>query len=157
MRRIELGNIGKPSGMDGGLKFRGEPAILELDRVYLDGLGYRAIEDVRVQNDELVLYLVGVDTREAAEKLVGLKVLADEGEMPELEEGYFYLYQLVGLKVLVGGQLFGEVSGVQDVAAQDLLEIRDSTGKTHLVPLQAPYVRVEGDGVYIEPIPGLFE
>lgn len=157
MRRIELGSIGKPSGMDGAVKFRGELAIFELERVYLDGLGYRAIEDVLDQNGETVLYLVGVDTREAAEKLVGLKVFADEAEMPELEEGYVYYYQLVGRKVFVGEQLFGEVSQVQEITAQDLLEVRDAKGKKHLIPLQAPYVRVEEDGIYVEPIGGLFD
>jgi 16S rRNA processing protein RimM len=157
MRRIELGLIGKPSGMNGGLKFRGEPVILELERVYLDGPGYRAIEDVFEQNSELILFLAGVDSRETAEGLVGLKVYADEAEMPQLEEGYHYYFQLVGRKVFVDGDLFGEVSDVQDVSAQDLLEIRDSKGKKHLIPLQASYVRVEDDGVYIEPIEGLFE
>lgn len=29
--------------------------------------------------------------------------------------------------------------------------------RERLVPLQAPYVRVEAEGIHVEPIPGLFD
>jgi len=33
--------------------------------------------------------------------------------------------------------------------------LRDRTER--LIPLQAPYVRVEAEGIFVEPIPGLFD
>jgi len=41
--------------MAGGLKFRGEAVIFDLERVYLEGLGYRAVEAVEEQGKEIVL------------------------------------------------------------------------------------------------------
>ncbi|HEU4740805.1 MAG TPA: ribosome maturation factor RimM [Meiothermus sp.] len=163
MRRIEVGRIGSPYALEGGLKFRGEPWVEDLQRIYLQDLGYRTIEEAYWINEELVLHLNGVEDRTDAEALVGLLVYADESDLPRLEEGFFYYYQLVGRPVFVDGQPFGEVAEVQEAGAQDLLVIKRSgtslraSSKTYLVPFQAPYVAVKDEGIYIEAIPGLFE
>jgi 16S rRNA processing protein RimM len=162
MRRIEIGRMGKSYGMDGGLKFRGEPVVLDLEKVYLEGLGYRAIEDIEVLNNEMVLYLSGVQNRQEAERLAGLRVYADRDDLPKLEEGEYYYFELIGRAVFVDGKPFGEVVDVQD-GVQDLLIIKAkgvslrAQSKTYMVPLQAPYVRVEAEGIYIEAVPGLLE
>lgn len=161
MRRIEIGRVGKAYGMTGGLKFRGETVVFDLERVYLEGLGYRAVEEVEEQGNEMVLYLSGVDSRQEAERLAGLRVYADQEDLPPLEEGEFYYFELIGRPVFVDGKPFGEVVDVEG-GAQERLVIKASgaslraKSKTYLVPFQAPYVRVEADGIYIEAIPGLF-
>lgn len=162
MRRIEIGRIGKPYGMEGGLKFRGEVVVFDLDKVYLEGLGYRVIEEIEELGNELVVYLSGVQNRAEAERLAGLRVYADQDDLPELEEGEYYYFELVGRPVFVDGKPFGEVVNVED-GVQDRLVIKAkgtslrAQSKTYLVPLQAPYVKIEADGIYIEAIPGLFE
>ncbi|ADH64142.1 16S rRNA processing protein RimM [Allomeiothermus silvanus DSM 9946] len=163
MRRIEVGRIGSPYGLKGGFKFRGEPWVEDLPRIYLQDLGYRTIEEAYWVGEELVLHLSGVKHRTDAEALVGLLVYADEGDLPELEEGSFYYYQLLGRTVFVDGEPFGEVAEVQEAAAQDLLVIKRfgtslrALSRTYLVPFQAPYVVVKDDGIHIEAIPGLFD
>ncbi len=162
MRRVEIGRVGKPYGLVGGLKFRGEPVIFELEKVYLEGLGYRVIEEVEELNNEIVLYLSSVPNRNEAERLAGLRVYADRDDLPELEEGAYYYFELMGQPVWVDGRPFGEVVDVED-GVQDLLIIKASgsslraQSKTYMVPLQAPYVRVEADGIHIDAIPGLFD
>ncbi|PZA08351.1 MULTISPECIES: ribosome maturation factor RimM [unclassified Meiothermus] len=163
MRRIEVGRVGSPYGLEGGFKFRGEPWVADLPRIYLQGLGYRNLEEAYWVGEELVLHLSGVEDRTDAEALVGLAVYVDEGDLPELEEGSFYYYQLVGRKVFVDGAPFGEVVEVQEAGAQDLLVVKRfgtslrARSKTYLVPFQAPYVTVRDDGIHIEAIPGLFD
>ncbi len=162
MRRIEIGRIGKPYGMEGGLKFRGEAVVFDLEKVYLEGLGYRLIEEIEELGNELVVYLAGVQIRAEAERLAGLRVYADQDDLPELEEGEYYYFELVGRPVFVDGKPFGEVVDVED-GVQDRLVIKArgtslrAQSKTYLVPLQAPYVKIEADGIYIEAIPGLFD
>ncbi len=162
-KRVEIGRLGKPYGLEGDLKFRGEPVIEELEKVYLEGLGYRLLEEIYSLNNETVIHLSGVDSRDEAERVSTLRVYADESELPELEAGAHYYFQLIGKPVFVDGQPFGEVADIEDAGAQDLLVIRQSgtslraQNKTHLVPLQAPYVRLEASGIYIEPIPGLLD
>ncbi|WP_027876256.1 ribosome maturation factor RimM [Meiothermus cerbereus] len=162
MRRIEIGRIGKAYGMAGGLKFRGEPVIFDLERIYLEGLGYRAVEEIEEQGNEMVLYLAGVESRPEAERLAGLRVYADQEDLPALEEGEYYYFELIGRPVFVDGQPFGEVVDVEDGAQERLIiKARGASlraqSKTYMVPFQAPYVRVEADGIYIEAIPGLLE
>ncbi|GEM85004.1 MAG: ribosome maturation factor RimM [Meiothermus sp.] len=162
MRRIEIGRIGKAYGMAGGLKFRGEPVVYDLERVYLEGLGYRAIEEIEELGNELVVYLSGVQNRQEAEQLAGLRVYADQDDLPKLEEGEYYYFELMGRPVFVDGRPFGEVVDVEDGAQERLVIKAKGTSlraqsKTYLVPLQAPYVKIEADGIHIEAIPGLLE
>lgn len=162
MRRIEIGRIGKAYGMAGGLKFRGEPVIFDLERIYLEGLGYRAIEEIEEHSGEIVLFLTGVEGRQEAEQLVGLRVYADQADLPPLEEGEYYYFELIGRPVFVDGQPFGEVVDIEDGAQERLIiKARGASlraqSKTYMVPFQAPYVKVEADGIYIEAIPGLFD
>ncbi|GIW24638.1 ribosome maturation factor RimM [Meiothermus sp.] len=162
MQRIEIGRIGKAYGMAGGLKFRGEAVVFDLERVYLEGLGYRAIEAIEEQGNEMVLFLSGVHSRQEAEQLAGLRVYADQDDLPELEEGEYYYFELIGKPVFVDGKPFGEVVDVEDGAQERLIIKAKGTSlraqhQTYQVPFQAPYVRVEAEGIYIEAIPGLFE
>ncbi|AEB12255.1 ribosome maturation factor RimM [Marinithermus hydrothermalis] len=159
MSRILIGRLGKPYALSGGIRFRteGEVGLLEhLDRVWIEGKGYRSIEGVEEVGGDLILYLAGVTNRTLAEELVGLAVYADEAALPPLEEGVYYYFQLVGRRVFVRGEAFGEVAEVRDTGAQDVLVIRKGL-REYLVPLQAPYVEVRADGIHVDPIPGLLE
>ncbi|GGN05401.1 ribosome maturation factor RimM [Thermus composti] len=162
MRLVEIGRFGAPYALRGGLKFRGEGVIAHLERVYVEGLGFRAVEDLYTVAGDLVVHLAGVTTRELAEPLVGLRVYAQVEDLPPLEEGRYYYFALIGLPVYVGGKKVGEVVDILDTGAQDVLIIRGVGERLRdraerLVPLQAPYVRLEGEAIHVEPIPGLFE
>ncbi|AEV16141.1 Ribosome maturation factor rimM [Thermus sp. CCB_US3_UF1] len=162
MRLVEIGRFGAPYALQGGLKFRGEPVVLHLERVYVEGHGWRAVEDLYPVGDELVVHLAGVSTRELAEALVGLRVYAQVEDLPPLEEGQYYYFALMGLPVYVEGRQVGEVVDILDAGAQDVLVVRGVGERLRdqaerLIPLQAPYVRVEEEGIHVEPIPGLFD
>ncbi|MGQ9510560.1 MAG: ribosome maturation factor RimM [Thermaceae bacterium] len=161
-RLVEIGRLGSPYALAGGVRFRGEEVILKLDRVYLEGHGFRAIQDVFWVGSELVVQFAGVKDRGMAEALVGLRVYVLEEELPPLEEGRFYYFRLLGLPVQVGEALLGRVVDILDTGAQDVLvvegegpRLRDQTRR--LIPLQAPYVQVEEDRILVEPIPGLLD
>ncbi|RIH85768.1 Ribosome maturation factor RimM [Calidithermus terrae] len=156
MKRVQVGRLGSAYGLGGAVKFRGEPLVAGLERVYIEGIGYRAVEEAYYLGEELVLELAGVGTVEAARALAGRAVLADPEELPELEEGQFYYFQLIGLPVLVNGEPVGEVVDVDDAGAQDVLVVQAGT-KRHLIPLQAPYVKASASRIEVEPIPGLLD
>ena len=161
-RLVEIGRFGAPYALAGGLKFRGEPVVAHLTRIYVEGHGWRAVEDLYQVGEELVVHLAGVSTRELAEALVGLRVYAEVADLPPLEEGQYYYFALIGLPVYVEGQKVGEVADILDAGAQDVLVIRGVGERLRdraerLVPLQAPYVQVEAEGIHVEPIPGLFD
>jgi 16S rRNA processing protein RimM len=158
--RVRIGVLGRPYGLKGGLKLRTEaaPEVLgALDRLYLEGRGWRAVARLDWVGSEPVVYLVGVQDRSAAEPLVGTPVFALASELPALPEGSYYYFELVGRPVFLEGEPFGEVVEVLEAGAQDLLKVRRGL-REYLVPLQAPYVAVEEGAIRIEGAPeGLFE
>ncbi len=157
--RVRLGQLGRPYGLAGALKLKTEadPAVLMgLEKVYLEGRGDRAVREVRRVGSDWVIVLVGVSDRSAAEDLVGLAVYVDRDALPRLESGVWYYFELVGKPVYVFEKPFGEVKEVREAGAQDLLVVARGL-RTYLVPLQAPYVSVREEGIFVEPPPGLFE
>ncbi len=162
MRLVEIGRLGAPYALGGGVRFRGEEVIAHLSRVYVEGQGWRAVEGLRRVGKDLILHLAGVKTRDLAEALVGLRVYALAEDLPPLEEGRYYYFALLGLPVFIGERQVGEVVDILDTGAQDLLVVRGVGERlrdraTRLLPLQAPYVRVEEGRILVEPIPGLWD
>ncbi len=159
-RRIRLGVLGRPYGLKGGIRLKTEadPEVLAaLERVYLEGKGFRALERLEFVGGEPVLYLLGVRGRSAAEALVGTPVYAEAEALPELPEGTYYYHELIGLPVFLEGKPFGEVADVREAGPQDLLVVRRGL-REYLVPLQAPYVEVQEKGIFlVAPPEGLFE
>lgn len=75
--------------------------------------------------------LAGVETREQAEALRDSRLVVPEGDRPHLEEGEFYVLDLIGLEVFhPGGQ--EAIGTVIDVipAGNDLLEVRLNVAPT---------------------------
>ncbi len=158
MNHVLIGRLGKPYALAGGLKFRSEApeVLLGHARVYLEGLGWRAVERVEEMPGELIVYFVGVDSRQAAEELSGRDVYVEAESLPEPEGGWYY-FQLVGLPVLLDDEPAGEVVEVFDAGAQDVLVIERGLQR-YMIPLQAPYVEVTDRAVRISnPPEGLLE
>jgi len=159
-RRVKLGVLGRPWGLKGGLRLKTEAefeVLSALSRVYLKDKGYRAVSRLELIGSEPVIYLLGVNSRSAAEALVGTEVYAEADELPELPEGTYYYHELVGLPVFLKGEKVGEVADVQSAGPQDLLVVRRGL-REFLLPLQAPYVEVrEGEVHLVSPPEGILE
>ena len=159
---IQLGTLGKTFQLEGGLRFyplgdAEADAVLGLAKVWLTGVGEVDVRRVRPAGRHIILYLTRALDREAAQRYVNKDLYAAADVLPEPEEGDLYVDELIGSAVFLEGQPYGTVKEVLEAGLQDLLVIRTSTGEV-LVPLQAPYVEVTDDGVYLEDIPeGLLE
>lgn len=80
--------------------------------------------------------IVGIEDREHAAALKGLKLYVDRAVLPEVaEEDTFYYADLLGLPVETadGGRL-GTVTRVDDHGAGDVLEVTDDRGKVRVLP-----------------------
>lgn len=116
-------------------------------RVYLakpgdPGLGEEAeVELAWLNNGEIVVRFKGVETRNAAEELRGLELRIPESERPPLEEGEFYLSDLVGCMVFgADGREIGEVAAWHDYGAAPLLEVKRGKGEI-LIPFTPAFCR----------------
>mgnify|MGYP003331827636 CR=1 FL=1 len=105
-----------------------------------------------------VVRLAGIDSREAAEALVGEQLMVRSSDRPKLAKGEFHLLDLVGLEVRLDGKAIGRVSDLIH-AGNDLLEIELESRKVLIPFVQAivPEVQLEAGWIGITPPPGLLD
>lgn len=146
--RLTVGRLGGPHGLQGEIKMRlltDDPDNLAtVGMVYL---GERdtpiALESIRFVNDGALVHLAGTDTPEDAAKLSGLAVKIAATDARPLEEGEYFLFQVIGLKAEnESGESLGTVIDIIETGAHDVLVIgeRPGTSETLLVPSHPDFV-----------------
>jgi 16S rRNA processing protein RimM len=95
-----------------------------------DGSPALTVTTARVVKDGVVARCAGVDTKEAADALRGLRLYVPRAALPEPDEDEFYLADLIGLPVrhVATDELLGKIKSVQNFGADDLLEIAPALG-----------------------------
>jgi len=118
------------------------------------------LKELKWYNDQAVVFLEGIDDRDAAESLIKAILWVDEDQDSRpVEEDAWYDYQLIGLTVRRNGLAVGTISRVDHFPSQDLLIV--DTGDSEVL---VPFVKANVTGVDIEsgtmdiyPPIGLFE
>src|SRR5690606_20683765 len=83
----------------------------------------------RLQGKVLVARLKGLDDREIARTYAGFEICVPRSELPDLDDGEFYWYQLQGLKVIdQAGQLLGVVDHLFETGANDVMVVKPCAG-----------------------------
>jgi 16S rRNA processing protein RimM len=117
------------------------------------------IARARPDGPRWVLLFEGVASREAAEALRGRELLVDSSYLPPLDEGSYYLHDLIGCRIEdSGGTRLGTVTGVVP-GAPGWLEI-DDEGRNALIPMVRTFLRevdLEAQRIVIDPPAGLIE
>ncbi|APG45735.1 ribosome maturation factor RimM [Phaeobacter porticola] len=103
----------------------------------------------------------GVETKEQADALKGVRLFAPRDRLPNLHDDEYYHTDLMGLEVYdTGGTLLGVVKSVQNHGAGDLLEIIMPTdSKTVLLPFTltaVPTVDLATGRIIADPPEGVF-
>ena len=110
----------------------------------LDDGGVRTftVEAVRATGKGVVARLAGVRDRTAAEALRGTPLYVDRDRLPPPAEGEFYHADLIGLAAVdAEGRTVGEVVGVYNHGAGDILEVRlAESSKTEFVAFTDAFV-----------------
>jgi 16S rRNA processing protein RimM len=139
--RICLGQIGAAHGVRGEVRlhsFTADPsAIANYGPLETDDGRVFEIEALRPAKDHFVAKILGIADREAAERLVNVKLYVPRERLPEpVETDEFYHADLIGLAVVDrAGRKLGSIVAVHNFGAGDLIEVRpDAGGKTELLP-----------------------
>jgi 16S rRNA processing protein RimM len=145
---IEIGRIARAHGVRGWVKahayWSGSEALLEVGAVLVSVAGeapvWRDIEEARRADKTVLLKLAGVNDRDAADALRGAALSLERQQLPALEDGEYYLCDLVGAKVSVAGELYGEVVEVRTHETLDSIVIRTQDGQLVEQPLAEPWL-----------------
>ena len=139
---FEIGQIVNTSGLKGILKIKPFTDDIKkfsnLKTIYIktkNGLTEFKIEQVRYVKNMVMLKLAGIDTVEEAEKYRNLyiKVLRDQEE--ELEEGSYYVVDILGCKVNTdANQELGKIVDAFQTGSNDVYVVKDEQGKQILLP-----------------------
>jgi 16S rRNA processing protein RimM len=139
-----LGEILRPHGIRGELRMRVltdyPERIAKLGQVHL-GRSARGtatiytVEHLRMHKQYGLLKLTGFDDRDEADKLRGLYVMVRVEDAVPLDEGEYYLYQLIGLAVsTTDGQDLGTIKDVLETGANDVYILDSPTYGEVLIP-----------------------
>jgi len=163
--RICVGAIAGSFGVNGEVRlksFCAEPAAIAGYSLLFTQAGTDSytVKIVMAIKSGFSARLSGVDTKEQAEALKGLRLFVDRDRLPSLPDDEYYYSDLTGLLVLdTGGRELGKVTAVLNHGAGDLLEVSGPTLKTPaLIPftLEAvPTVDLASRRIIVDPPEGL--
>jgi len=164
--RFRVGVIAGTHGLRGEVKVfptTDEPArFLDLEKVILDtGREERTlkIRSVKFFKKFVILGFEGMDRIEDVEKLKGSELLINREDAIPLEEGEYFIPDLLGLKVVTDdGRELGVIKDVIETGANNVYDVQNEDGARILIPAIPQCileVRLEEGDMTVHLLPGL--
>lgn len=167
-RYLAVGRILRPHGIRGELRvgiltnyperlgqyayfYLASPDLPEIARRY-------PVEKLRRHKKVLLLKLGGCDDRNAAEELRGQLVQIPIEEVVPLEEGEYYYFQLIGVRVEAeSGESLGQVVDVLETGANDVYVVRGPQGEVLLPAVKDVVLKLdlEAKQMVVNLLPGM--
>jgi 16S rRNA processing protein RimM len=164
VKQVCVGVVTGPHGVGGAVRvksFTQHPEDVAAYGPLADETGRRHLELrlLGVTKGVLIARLTGVEDRNRAEQLRGLRLYLPRSALPPPEAEEYYHADLIGLAAALGdGTPLGRVRAVHDFGAGDTLEIERPGAPPAMVPFTraiVPIVDVEAGRLVVEPPPGL--
>ncbi len=140
--RLPVGKIVGTHGIKGHLKVVSHADSIE---VFAPGkelvlsrkgecCGKFCVVSARPHKRVILLALDGIASIEAAAQWIGCQLCVDEASLPQLEEGSYYSYQIVGLEVFtLDNRRLGRVKAIFPTGSNDVYVVQDGK-KEVLIP-----------------------
>ena len=163
---LEIGQIVNTFGIKGMVKIKPFTDDInrfdKLEKVYIknkDGKKEYQIQEVKYHKNMVLMKLEGIDTLEQADILRQSYLLVNREDEEPLEEGVYYIVDLVGLEVYTDENVFlGNVDDIFNTGSNDIYVIKDGKGKQILlpgIPEVLKNVDLENGKITVHLIPGL--
>ena len=145
---MQIGVVARPHGLRGELKVHlhwGQSTALEqvasVTLAVKESEARYKILEARRAGRGVLLRLEGVTDRDAGEALRGARVMVERTDLPELEEGEYYLSDLLDAEVVApGGAVLGRVVGLAQYPTVDAVVVELSGGERKEQPLMQPFI-----------------
>ena len=139
---LEIGQIVNTFGIKGMVKVKPFTDDItrfdNLEKVYVETNKSKKqyeIEEVKYHKDMVLIKFKGIDKVEDAELLRNSYLKVNRQDEPELEEGTYYIVDLIGLDVYSDeGNLLGKVDDIFNNGSCDIYVVKDKLGKQLLLP-----------------------
>lgn len=159
---ILMATIGAAQGLRGEVRvrpFTADPLALgDYGNLHSeDGRTFEILE-LREAKNVVIVRFRGINDRNAAEALNGLELFIERDNLPdeELDDDEFYYADLEGLEAVdADGNSYGQVSGVFDFGAGDLLELKGAGRRPTLIPFSEAAVLeidLEAGRIVVDPL-----
>ena len=165
---ITIGRVSRLHGIKGNLRIHyyneTRSDFLSYRKVYLedrDGhLQAYEVKEAKIHNKFISARLKGCEGVADAEKLIGASVLVKRENLPPLEEGEYYWFEIIGMDVVTEeGRALGRVEAILPTGSNDVYLVQ-GRGREWLIPATEEVIvrldREKGQMV-IHPIEGLLE
>lgn len=124
--RIKIGKIVNTFGIKGELKvFPYVDYIDQLSKIYIDNKEY-TLSKSRNQKNVVIIKLKGIDDINLVENYKNKEIEIDKNDLPKLEEGEYYIEDLIGLDVYTDeGKFLGKLDDIFNTGANDIYQVND--------------------------------
>ena len=139
---LEIGQIVNTFGIKGMVKVKPFTDDIRrfdnLKKVYVESNKTKKeyqIEEVKYHKDMVLIKFKGIDNPEDAESLRNYYLKVKREDEAELEEGTYYIVDLLGLDVYSDeGELLGKLDDIFNTGSNDIYVVKDELGKQILLP-----------------------
>lgn len=163
---LEIGQIVNTFGIKGMVKVKPFTDDIEqfekLKKIYVKTKNSKKeyeIEQVKYHKNLVLIKFKGINKIEEAEILKGNYLIRDRENEEPLEEGTYYIVDLLGLEVFEeDGNLLGNVEDIYNTGSNDIYVVKNELGKQILLPAIADVIKkidLENKKITVHLIKGL--
>lgn len=164
--KLEVGQIVNTFGIKGFVKIY--PYVDDITRfdnlkeVYISTKKQETklkIEEIKYQKDMVLAKFKGIETVEQAEELRNAYVKIDRKDAIELEEGQYFIADLLGIDVFLDtGEKLGILDDIFNNGSTDIYVVKNELGKQFLLPYIDEVIKnidLENEKITVHIIEGL--
>jgi len=119
------------------------------------------IENHWFHKGRVILKFAGVDSMNEAQALAGAVLVIDEADHAGLDEGEFFIHQIVGSNVFSSdGREIGTIVSLMKTGGTDVLVVRSTAGRELLIPFAEDICEIvdpEAKRIVVNEPEGLFD
>ena len=165
-RYLEIGQIVNTFGIKGMVKVKPFTDDIKrfdsLKKVYIEKNSNKKeyeIEEVKYHKNMVLIKFEGIDKIEQAEELRNSYLTVSRDSVEELEEGRYYIVDLLGLDVYTDEQvLLGTLDDIFNTGSNDIYVVKNKEGKQILLPAIEDVIKqvdLENKKIIVHLLPGL--
>ncbi len=161
--RIYLGDITSAHGVSGEVKLHviadSPDFAIQFKRLFTEDTEYM-VSGCRIHKNVAILSLKGIDSREAAERLIGCSIYFERSDA-KLEKGQYFIADILGFSIVDADskETYGTLIKVDNHGSSDVYHV-EKDGKVHLFPAAKPFVEsrdFDAKVIFVHTIPGMFD